>query len=162
MGRYTKIILGPARKNDPQVTEAEASAAILPGQFVTLNAQGRFALAVAATTAKVWLAQENYLKLQDVDTAYAAHAAGPPIVRGDIVMGLELDDTVLYAARLAIGQNVTAIGTPLAIGAGGNLVIAGASARIIAHADEIFNNNTGTTQLIRIRPAGSQSYVTGA
>ena len=162
MARYSKIILGPARKNDPQVVEAEAGAAILPGQFVTLNAQGRFALAVAATTAKVWLAQENYLMLKSVDQSYTAYSAGPPVVRGDTVMGLELDDTVMYAARLAAGQNVNAIGLPLAIGAGGNLVIAGATARIIAHSDEIFNNNTGTTQLIRIRPAGSQSYVTGA
>ena len=157
MGRYSKIILGPARRNDPQTREAECTAAALPGQFVTYDANNRFALAIATTVTKVWLVQENYLKLLSVDTPYTPYAAGPPVVRGDPIIGLEMEDSVLYAARVATGQNITAIGTALAVGAGGNLVIAGAGARVIAYSDEIYNNNTGQPQLVRIRPAGSQS-----
>lgn len=162
MGRYSKIILGPARKNDPQVVEAEAAAAILPGTFVTLDANGRFSAAVAATTDKVWLAEENYLMLKSVDQAYTPYAAGPPVVRGDTIMGLEMEDDVLYAARINTGVNVAKIGTPLAIGVNGALVLAAASSRVVAFSDEIYNNNTGSIQLLRIRPAGSQSRMNAA
>lgn len=157
MGRFSKIILGPARKNDPQVHEAEANAVILPGCFVTKHSSGRFDLAGAATTAKLWLAQENYLSLKNVDTAYRAYAAGPPVVRGDRVMGLEMEDDVLYAARLATGVNVTAVGMPLTVGANGQLILSTNSSRVVAYSDEIYNNTTGSPQLIQIRPAGSQS-----
>ena len=156
MGRYSKIILGPARKNDPQVTEAEAAEAIKPGCFVTMDANGRFALA-DDTSGRVYLAQENYLMLKGVDLDYSAYAAGPPVVRGDIVMGLEPQDDVLYAARLADGEDVTAVGTALALAGDGELAVATTGDVVIAHADEVFNNDTGESALIRIRPAGSQS-----
>lgn len=162
MGRYSKILLGPARKNDPQVSEAEADVAIMPGTFVVRGAgaaASRFILATAAAAGRAFLAQENYLMLRNVDTPYRAPAGA---VRGDLVVALELEDDVLYAARIATGQNVTAIGTALAIGAAGNLVIAGAGAKVVAFSDEIFNNNTGSAALIRIRPAGSQARVNGA
>jgi hypothetical protein len=161
MGRYSKIHLGPARKNDPQVFEAEAGAAITPGCLIVLSS-GRFALAGAATVGKVWLAQENYLLQRTVDQAYTAYAAGPPEVVGDTVLGLEMQDDCLYAARIANGVNITAVGTALTPGANGTLAIASTSDLIVAYADEIFNNTTGATALIRIRPAGSGSYLSAA
>lgn len=157
MGRFSKILLGPARKNDPQVHEAEANAVIMPGCFVTKNANGRFDLAGAATVNKLWLAQEYYLALRNVDTAYKAYVTGPPVVRGDRVLGLEMQDDVLYAARVGAGVNVSAVGLPLAVGANGLLVLATNSSRVVAYSDEIYNNTTGSAQLIQIRPAGSQS-----
>lgn len=161
MGRYTKIHLGPSRKNDPQVHEAEASAAIVPGSLIVLSS-GRFALAAATTVGKVWLAQENYLLQKGVDTAYTAYDAGPPEVVGDTVMGLELQDDCLYAARIANGVNITAVGVALTPAASGTLGIASTSDLIVAYSDEIFNNDTGATALLRIRPAGSTSYLSAA
>ena len=123
---------------------------------------GRFVLAGASTIGKVWLAQENYLLQRTVDQAYTAYAAGPPEVVGDTVMGLELDDQSLYAARIANGVNITAVGTALTPAANGLLGIAATSDLVVAYADEIFNNNTGATALIRVRPSGSGSYLSAA
>lgn len=161
MARYSKILLGPARKNDPQVFEAEAGAAITPGCLIVLSS-GRFVLAGATTVGKVWIAQENYLAMKGVDTAYTAYAAGPPVVDGDRVLGLEMQDDVLYAARVANGVNITAVGTALTPAANGTLGIASTSDLVVAYADEIYNNNTGSTQLVRIRPAASASYLSAA
>jgi hypothetical protein len=163
MGRYSRIHLGPARKNDPQVREAEAAAssAIKPGTLLVLSG-GRFANASATTIGKVWLAQENYLAQKGVDVAYAPYVAGPPVVRGDTVIGLEMQDDSHYAARIATGVNITAVGTALTPAANGMLGIAATSDLVVAYADEVYNNNTGTDQLIRIRPAASASYLSAA
>lgn len=161
MGRYNRIHLGPARNNDPQVFEAEAGAAITPGCLVVLSS-GRFVLAGATTVGKVWLAQENYLLQRTVDQAYTAYAAGPPEVVGDTVLALEMQDDCLYAARIANGVNITAVGVALTPAANGTLGIAATSDLIVAYSDEIFNNTTGATALLRIRPAGSASYLSAA
>lgn len=161
MARYSRIHLGPARKNDPQVLEAEAGAVITPGCLIVLSS-GRFVLAGATTVGKVWLAQENYLAQKGVDATYAAYAAGPPEVRGDRVMGLEMQDDTHYAARIANGVNITAVGTALTPAANGTLAVASTADLVVAYADEVFNNNTGATQLLRIRPAASASYLSAA
>lgn len=156
MARYSRIHLGPARKNDPQVREAEAAAAsaIKPGTFLVLSS-GRFANAGAETVGKVWLAQENYLALRSVDVAYKPYVAGPPVVRGDTVLGLELQDDTHYAAVIATGTNIQAVSTPLKLAAGGKLAIATPGTdNIVAFSDEIYNNNTGSDQLLRIRVSG--------
>ena len=154
MARYNRIHLGPARKNDPQVHEAEAGAAVKPGTFLVLSS-GRFVNAGADTVGKLWLAQENYLAMKGVDDAYTAYAAGPPVVHGDVVPGLELQDDTHYAAVIATGTNVTAVGTPLKLATGGKLAIATPGTdNIVAFADEVFNNNTGSDQLIRVRVSG--------
>lgn len=154
MGRYSKIHLGPARKNDPQVTEAIAgSATVLPGCLVVLSS-GKFVLAGATTVGKVWLAQENYLMQKGVDALYAED--------DDMVLGLEMQDDCMYAARIANGVNITAKGVALTPGANGTLAIAGFDDLIVAYSDEIYNNSTGATQLLRIRPAGSASYLSAS
>jgi hypothetical protein len=153
MARYSRIHLGPARKNDPQVREAIANAAITPGCLIVLSS-GKFALAGATTVGKVWIAQENYLAQQGVDVAYAQDV--------DTVLGLEMQDDTMYAARVATGVNITAVGTPLTPGANGTLAIAAASDLVVAYSDEIYNNNTGSTQLVRVRPAASASYLSAA
>lgn len=158
MGRYSKIHVGPARNNDPQVFEAEAGAVITPGCLMVLSS-GRFVLAAATTVGKVWLAQENYLSQKTVDQTFAAYAAGPPVVRGDIVPGLEMQADCLYAARIATGVDVTVVGAALTPAANGTLAIAGFSDLVVAYSDEVFNNDTGASALIRIRPAGSGSYL---
>lgn len=153
MGRYSRIHLGPARRNDPQVIEANASADIAPGSLIVLSS-GEFALAGASTVGKVWLAQENYLAQKGVDDAYTTDAEN--------VIGLEMEDDTLYAALVANGVNISAIGTPLTPGASGTLAIASTSDLIVAYSDEIYNNTSGSAQLVRIRPAASASYLSAA
>lgn len=153
MARYTRIHLGPARRNDPQVHEAVASAAISPGSLIVLTG-GKFAPATAATVGKVWLAQENYLAQKGVDAAYAADV--------DTVLGLEMEDDTHYAVRVATGVNIAAVGTPLTPGASGTLAIAALSDLVVAYSDEIYNNTSGSSQLVRVRPAASASYLTAA
>lgn len=152
MARYSRIHLGPARKNDPQVREAGASSAIVPGTFIVLSS-GRFVNAGASTVGKLWLAQENYLAMKGVDTAYKPYVSASD--RGDTVLGLELQDDTHYAAVIATGTNVSAAGTPLKLATGGKLAIATPGTdNIVAFSDEVFNNNTGADQLIRIRVSG--------
>ena len=79
-----------------------------------------------------------------------------------LAIGIEMEDDHLYAARIANSVNITAVGTPLTPAANGTLGIASTSDLIVAYSDEVYNNNSGSEQLIRIRPAGSQSYLSAA
>lgn len=152
MPRYNKIFLGPAEKTKPQVREALAAAALKPGRLAVFSS-GKFALAGAATIGKLWLIQDNYLAQKSVDDDWAQDSTA---------IGIEMEEDCLYAARVANGVNVSAIGTALTPGANGTLAIASTSDLIVAYAEEVFNNNTGSEQLIRVRPAGSQSYLSAA
>lgn len=149
MARYSRIHLGPARKNDPQVLELPAAAAIAPGSMLAIAA-GEFDAAGASHTGRIWIAQENYLAQKGVEAPYA---------EDDRVIGLEPEPGTMYAGIIATGTNVTAIGTPLALAAGGKLAVAAADGYVVAFADEAFNNNTGSDQLIRIRVAGTPGPV---
>lgn len=152
MARYNKILLGPGRKNDPQVKELLANVALKPGRLAIITS-GKFALAAATTIGKVWLVQDNYLAMKSVDDDWAADSTA---------VAIEMQDDCLYAARIANGVNITAIGTALTPGANGTLAIASTSDLVVAYSDEVYNNNSGSEQLLRIRPAASQSYLSAA
>lgn len=152
MARYNKIFLGPEQENHPQVRELIGDVALKPGLLVVISS-GKWVLAGASTIGKVHLVQDNYLQLKDVDTSWDDEAR---------VIGMELDDRCLYAARIANGVNITAIGTPLTPAANGMLGIASTSDLIVAYSEEVYNNNSGSDQLLRIRPAGSASYLSAA
>jgi len=153
MARYNKILLGPAEKNKPQVREAIAAAALKPGRLAVLSS-GEFALAGATTVGKVWLIQGQ---LPGHEGRRYRLGLGLPRHSGS-----RLEDDCLYAARIANGVNITAVGTALTPGANGTLAIASTSDLVVAYAEEIYNNNSGSEQLLRIRPAGSQSYLSAA
>lgn len=152
MARYNKIYLGPVDKTLPQVRELLASAALLPGRLVVITT-GKWALAGASTVGKVWIVQDNYLQLKGVDDTWA---------QDNSAIGMELLDDRLYAARIANGVNVSAIGTPLTPAANGTLGIASTSDLIVAYSEEVYNNDTGSEQLIRVRAAGSSSYLSAS
>lgn len=152
MARYNKIFLGPVEKTKPQVKELLAAAALKPGRLAVISS-GKFALAAATTIGKVWLIQDNYLAMKGVDTDWAADSTA---------IGIEMEADCLYAARIANGVNITAVGTALTPAANGTLGIASTSDLVVAYSDEVYNNNSGSEQLIRIRPAGSQSYLSAA
>ncbi|SOC45754.1 hypothetical protein SAMN05892877_117143 [Rhizobium subbaraonis] len=152
MARYNKIFLGPVEKTKPQVKELLAAAALKPGRLAVISS-GKFALAGATTVGKVWLIQDNYLAMKGVDTDWA---------QDSMAIGIEMEDDHLYAARIANGVNITAVGTALTPGANGTLAIASTSDLVVAYSDEVYNNNSGSEQLLRIRPAGSMSYLSAA
>ena len=152
MARFNKIFRGPVDKSKPQVRELLASVALLPGRLAVISS-GKFALAGATTIGKVWLIQDNYLQLKGVDDAWA---------QDNTAIGIELEDDSLYAARIANGVNITAVGTPLTPAANGTLGIASTSDLVVAYSDEVYNNNTGSEQLLAIRGAGSASYLSAA
>ena len=150
MARYNKIFAGPVTQTTPQVTEAPATAAILPGSVLILTDR-KFAPAGASATGKVYIAQDNYLTLGGVDEAYAA---------GDVTIGMEILDQQFFNARVAAGSNLSK-GTALSPGADGALVIAAAGSKmVVAFSDETFNNTTGSAQLVRVRAA--KGYLTDA
>lgn len=142
MARYNVILAGPADENKPQVREAVCPTAVLPGTVLIGNG-ANFAQAGANTTARVYLAQDNYLALKDVDTAWPA---------GDRVVGLHLQDDELYNVRVPTGQNL-AHDTPLTTSAAGKLVAATTGQRILFYAAEAYNNTSGADQLVRARAA---------
>lgn len=145
MARYNKIYLGPVDKALPQVRELLASAALKPGRLVVVTA-GKFALSDASTNAKVRIVQDNYLQMKTVDDDWASDSTA---------IAMELQDGHIYAARIANGVNVTALDTPLTFAANGTLAVGVPGTDIIvAFADEVYNNNTGSEQLIKIRVAG--------
>lgn len=152
MARFNKIFLGPVDDNKPQVKELLGDVALKPGRLVVVSS-GKWALAAATTVGKVWLVQDNYLAMKGVDDDWLDE---------DRVVALEMSGDNVFAARIANGVNITAIGTPLTPGATGTLAIASTSDLIVAYSDEVYNNNSGSEQLLKIRPAGSQSYLSAA
>lgn len=152
MARFNKIFRGPFEKPKPQVRELLANVALLPGRLVTYSS-GKFVLASATTVGKVWLVQDNYLQLKGVDDTWAAD---------NTAIGIEIEDDSLYAARIATGININAVGLPLTPAANGTLGIASTGDLIVAYSDEVYNNNSGSEQLLAIRGAGSASYLSAA
>lgn len=151
MARFNKIYLGPVDLPKPQVREALGDVAIAPGSLLVLSS-GKFVLAGATTVGKVWLAQDDYLRMKSPDQAWSDE---------DTVIGLEMLPDRLYAGLIANGVNITAVGTPLTPGAGGTLAIASTSDLIVGYSEEIFNNTTGAAALLKFRPAGL-SYLSAA
>lgn len=147
MARHNTIWAGPDSENMPQKDEAIASVPLTPGMLVTLNASDQFVLAVAATQTAIRVVQDNYLTMKGVDDVIPA---------GQTAMGLIMLDEQFFNLRFASGINIVK-GAAIAIGAAGAPVLATAGSRIIGYAAETFNNNTGTTQLVRVRAeAGSR------
>lgn len=145
MARYNKIFAGPFTEATPQVHESTAAAATLPGLAVVFNATGGFAIAGASTNDAVFVAQDNYLTLKGVDDEWKA---------GDRMIGMAMLDVQLFNVRVPTGQNITK-GAKLTTNATGRFVLAVADDRIIATAEEAFNNTTGSDQLVRVRAAKS-------
>lgn len=152
MARFNKIYAGPFTEATPQVRELPAADGnIKPGNLIVISS-GKFTRAGATTIGKVWIAQDNYLALKGVDDAYAAD---------DAVIGMEPVDEQFFNVRVANGVNITAIGTALTPGANGTVAIASTSDLVVAYSEEAYNNNTGSEQLVRVRPA-TNGHLTAA
>lgn len=143
MPRFNKIYAGPVEERKPQVQEKLASVAILPGLAVIASA-GQFAIAGAASNEKLFIAQDNYLALKGVDDAWAS---------GDTMIGMEMLDDEFFNVRVPTGVNVVKDVTKFTTSATGRFVVATAGQRIIAVAEETYNNTSGADQLVRVRVA---------
>jgi flagellar basal body rod protein FlgG len=142
MARYNKIYAGPVSENLPQVQERLCAAAILPGTAL-VESGSSFAQAGAASNAKVYIAQDNYLAMKGVDDAWSAN---------DRIIGMEILDEQFFNVRVPTGTNVTR-GAGLTTNASGKFVLAATGNRIIAFAEEAYNNTSGADQLVRARVA---------
>lgn len=143
MARYNKIYAGPVTENTPQVYEAPADVAILPGLAVIMNSTGEFAIAGANTNNRVYIAQENYLAMEGVDTAYTT---------GNRVMGLEMLDEQFFNVRVPTSVALVKGVTKLTTNSTGRFAIATTGQRIIATAEETYTT-TAADQLVRVRAA---------
>lgn len=143
MARYNKIFAGPTSENTPQIHEGTSAVAIKPGRIVVRTA-GAFALAGATTKGRMFVVSENTVCLKDVDTDYAI---------GETIMAYDVLDEQAFRARLATGQNVTAVDLELSPAANGELKVAATTEFVVAFASEVYNNTSGSGQLINIRAA---------
>jgi hypothetical protein len=144
MARFNKIYAGPTSEVLPQVEEAPANVALIPGQIVTLSAGKFIKHATAGGRGRFRIVQDNYLALESVDTAIAAN---------DVTIGLIPLDDQLYAVRVATGNNLTK-GDPLVSGGAGVLVKGATSGHhILFWAEETYNNASGVDQLVLARAA---------
>lgn len=150
MARYNTVYAGPATEVRPQVQEAPAADAdILPGNLI-VRTGGEFDNAGAATTGKIFVAQDNYLTGKGVDDAYA---------EGETVIGMEMLDEQFFNLRFPTGTNVT-LDAAITPGANGKAALASTSDLVIGYAEEAYNNTSGSDQLVRVRAA--KGYLTAA
>lgn len=142
MARFNKIYAGPVTEVTPQVQERVCDASVLPGTAV-VESTTKFAQAGANSGEKLYIVQDNYLALKGVDDAWPA---------GDTIIGMELLDEQFFNVRVPTGVNV-ARGAKLATNAAGKFILATSGQNVAVVAEEAFNNNTGSDQLVRARVA---------
>lgn len=143
MPRFNKIYAGPVTEVTPQVQERICAAVVLPG-IALVESGSAFAIAGANSGDKLYIAQDNYLALKGTDDAWPA---------GDTVIGMEALDEQFFNIRVPTGTNV-ARGAELTTSAAGKFVLATTGQNVAFVAEEAFNNNTGSDQLVRARKAG--------
>ena len=150
MARYNKIDLGPATENHPQTEEGTSAVAVTPGALVYKSAgTSTFALATAAIAIEgnqLYFADHQWCAGRDNDTA-------TPI--GETVIAHVPLPRKRYAALVATGQNITKVDTPLKVSATAGVLDIGTPGtdHIVAYSREVYNNTSGSAQLVAIRPA---------
>ncbi|MDH2092328.1 hypothetical protein N5K21_26775 [Rhizobium pusense] len=142
MARFNKIFAGPFTEATPQVQERVCATAVLPGTAL-VESGSSFAQAGANAAGKIYIAQDNYLALKDVDTAWPAN---------DRVIGMEPLDEQFFNVRVPTGTNITR-GANLTTNASGKFVLATTGQNVKLVAEEAYNNTSGADQLVRARKA---------
>ena len=150
MGRYNTIYAGPVSNPTPHAMEAIASVALTPGTLVTFNKTTGFVPADADTTEKTWIVQDNYLTGRGVGVQWAV---------GTRAIALDMVDGQLFNALVETGNDLTE-GDALTTGANATLVKASTGDKVVAVANETYNNDTGEVQLVNVRVA--TGYLTAA
>lgn len=148
MARYNKIRQGPAQKNCPQVQEAIIVGATAPGTLVELNASNQFVSGIAEggdPLKKYYVLNHDFVGGGQIDDNVTA---------GVTAIGEPLFEETELAVLLLTGNNITKKDTPLTISAtAGVLKIATGTDEVLFWSKEVYNNNTGSSQLLLCRPA---------
>lgn len=149
MARHNKIHLGPACEVRPQTEEGIADVAIAPGSFVIKDATEQFILATAALAIEgneLYVASENWAQGLQVDDDNIADQS---------MIAYKRNPREILAALVITGQNITKRDTPLAVSttAGQLRIGTPGTDHIVAYSREVFNNASGSAQLVAIRPA---------
>jgi hypothetical protein len=131
----------------PQVYEAICDAGALPGTLV-VRTSGKFVQANAASKGRLFIVQENYLALKDVDTAWPAGAR---------IIGMDLLDEQIFRGRVPTATSITQ-DAPLSANAAGKLVPATTGTFVVAFANETYNNISGADQLVSIRAGKGYAF----
>lgn len=147
MPRYNKIYGGPVQEVMPQVHEAICDTAVLPGTGV-VRTSGKFVPANASSKGRMFIVQDDYLALKDVDTAWPA---------GDRIIGMELLDELLFRGRVPTGTSIVQ-DAALSFNAAGKLVPATTGSYVVAFASETYNNTSGADQLVSVRAAKGYTF----
>lgn len=145
MARFNKIFAGPYTEATPQVQERICTTAVLPGTAL-VDSGANFAQAGANALTKFYIAQDNYLVMKDVDTAWPAN---------DRVIGMEPLDEQFFNVRVPTGVNVTR-SAQLTTNSAGKFILATTGQRVMMIAEEAYNNTSGSDQLVRARVARNQ------
>lgn len=144
MARYNKIFAGPATEVTPQVEELPCNVALTPGMVILRSSGKWIAHATAGARGRIRVLQDNYLAMEGVDTNVAAD---------DIGIGLIPLDEQLFYVRVATGNNLTKGDGLVSNGAGLLAKAATQGHHILFWAEETYNNNTGSSQLVLCRTA---------
>lgn len=149
MARINKIRLGPVQRNCPQAEEAIMAADLAPGTIVYKNSNGKFAAFATegeGEGVKLYVLNHSFASGGQIDDDVEADTTG-------IAEPLFSED--LLAMLVATGNNLNVADKPLAISATAGVLKIGVPGTdfIVGYAQEIYNNNTGSSQLVRVRPA---------
>ena len=144
MARYNTIFAGPVNKTMPHTLEREMDANTAPGTLVTINTDDEFIPhAVQGARGSFFILSENTLEQQNADDNVLAARTG---------IGFYPQLDCYYHVLVETATNMTAEVTQLTSNGSGVLETALAGDEILFIAAETYNNNTGSNQLVLVRP----------
>lgn len=144
MARYGTVFAGPVQKTMPQSIERDVDVATAPGTLVTINSSDEFiAHASQGVRGSFFILSENTLTQDDTDTNIPANQTG---------IGYYPEMGCFFHALVETGTNMTAEVTLLTSNGSGVLEVAASGDEVLFVAAETYNNNTGSNQLVLVRP----------
>lgn len=144
MARYGTIFAGPVQKTMPHTLERPVDVATAPGSLVTINASDEFVVhGSQGVRGSFFILSESTIIQDDTDTNVAADQTG---------IGFYPQLDCFYHVLVETGSNLTAEVSLLTSNGSGVLEVAASGDEVLFVAAETYNNNTGSNQLVLVRP----------